>query len=157
MKLKKSSRHAKITGDFCENIIRYWLSKYGFECAIIDHTGIDIIARRLRSKEVIGISVKGRSRNVGKEGTPLSIDNDNFRKIKKACKAFKCKPYFALVIDAGEKIYCYILSLKHLLALQRKGKNTYSWHMKDKDIERYAKDRKIISFEFIYRTINWWE
>jgi hypothetical protein len=44
MKINKSSGHAKITGDFGESLILYWLSKYGFECALVDHTGIDIIA-----------------------------------------------------------------------------------------------------------------
>ena len=47
MKLNKCSRHSKIAGDFGETLILYWLSKYGFECALVDHTGIDIIARIL--------------------------------------------------------------------------------------------------------------
>ena len=45
MRVNKSSRHTKITGDFGETLVLYWLSKYGFECAPVDHTGIDIIAR----------------------------------------------------------------------------------------------------------------
>jgi len=99
MKVKKSTRHSKITGNFCENVILYWLSKYGFECANVDHTGIDIIVRNPHTNEVMGISVKGRSRNEGKEGTSVSILNDNFDKIKKACNAFNCIPYFAVVVD----------------------------------------------------------
>ncbi len=39
MELSKSSRHSKITGDFAEHLVLYWLSKYGFECAKVDHTG----------------------------------------------------------------------------------------------------------------------
>jgi hypothetical protein len=46
MKLAKSSRHSKITGDFGESIVLYLLSRHGFECARVDHTGIDLIARR---------------------------------------------------------------------------------------------------------------
>lgn len=30
MKITKSTRHAKITGDFGETLVLYWLSKYGF-------------------------------------------------------------------------------------------------------------------------------
>jgi transposase InsO family protein len=67
MKIKKSTRHAKITGDFGEALVLYWLSKYGFECAAVDHTGIDIIARNPHTKEVMGISVMRRSRNEGAE------------------------------------------------------------------------------------------
>jgi len=68
MEVIKSSRHSKIRGDFAESLILYWLSKYGFECALVDHTGIDIIARNPHTNEVMGISVKSRSRNIGKEG-----------------------------------------------------------------------------------------
>ena len=59
--IEKSSRHQKITGDFGESLVLYWLSKHGYECALIDHTGIDILASK--NREVIGISVKTRSRS----------------------------------------------------------------------------------------------
>ena len=42
MKLKKSTRHSKITGDFAEGLILYLLSKHGFECAKVDHVGMDL-------------------------------------------------------------------------------------------------------------------
>lgn len=57
-KVSKSSRHAKIAGDFGEVVVQYWLSKYGYECARVDHTGIDLIARKPHTNEVMGISVK---------------------------------------------------------------------------------------------------
>jgi hypothetical protein len=31
MEISKSTRHSKITGDFAEGLVLYWLSKYGFE------------------------------------------------------------------------------------------------------------------------------
>jgi len=107
MELSKSSRHSKITGDFGEALVLYWLSKYGFECAFVDHTGIDIIAKNTCTGEVMGISVKSRSRNIGKETTYLTISNENFDKATAACEAFGCVPYFAIVVDAGEHIRCY--------------------------------------------------
>jgi Holliday junction resolvase-like predicted endonuclease len=73
MKLTKSSRHSKITGDFGEAIVLYLLSRHGFECARVDHTGIDLIARRPNSKEVLGISVKSRSRQTGTENSHLAL------------------------------------------------------------------------------------
>lgn len=153
MKINKSSRHSKITGDFAENLILYWMSKYGFECARVDHTGIDIIARRPHSKEVMGISVKSRSRNAGKEGTFLSIPNDNFIKAKKACQDFKCTPYFAIVVDQKDKIYVFILSMEHLLKIFPRGNRVVAWKMTDKYIERYRKDPKIKVIEFNYKII----
>lgn len=88
VRIQKSSRHSKITGNFAESLVLYWLSKYGFECAHVDHVGIDLIARNPHSGELMGISVKSRSRNEGKEGQYLSIPNDNFDKIEAACGAF---------------------------------------------------------------------
>ena len=58
IKISKSTRHSKITGDFAEGLVLYWLSKHGFECARVDHTGMDLIARNPRNKELMGISVK---------------------------------------------------------------------------------------------------
>lgn len=55
MKINKSSRHAKITGDFGKALVLYWLSKYGFECAAVDHTDIDIIARNPHNHRIMGI------------------------------------------------------------------------------------------------------
>src|SRR3989338_7630563 len=98
MKVSKSSRHSKITGNFAENLVLYWLSKYGFECASVDHTGIDLIARNPHANELMGISVKSRCRNTGKEGQYVSIPKKNFDKAMKAAKAFGCVPYFAIVV-----------------------------------------------------------
>jgi hypothetical protein len=58
--IDKSSRHSKITGDFAESLVLYFLSKHGFESAKVDHTGIDLIARNPHSDEVMGLSVKSR-------------------------------------------------------------------------------------------------
>ena len=109
IEINKSTRHSKITGNFAEHLVLYWLSKHGFECASIDHTGIDLIARNPFNYEVMGISVKSRSRNEGTEGQYLSVPNDNFVKVDKACKAFNCMPYFAFVIDELTLINVFII------------------------------------------------
>ena len=61
-RILKSTRHSKIAGNFGEALLLYWLSKHGFECATLDHTGIDLIARNPHNDEVMGISVKSRTR-----------------------------------------------------------------------------------------------
>ena len=156
MKINKSSRHSKITGNFAENLVLYLLSKSGFECANIDHTGIDIIARKPYTDEVMGISVKSRSRVEGKEGTSVTISKDNFDKIKKACEAFSCVPYFAVVVDEEGKIYCFILSMEKLLKIFSVGKTACDWKMNKKHIEQYYKDEEIKIFEFDYKDHHWW-
>jgi len=157
MKVKKSSRHSKITGNFSENLVLYWLSKYGFECANVDHTGIDIIAKNPITNELMGISVKSRSRNDGKQGQYLSIPNANFEKVKNACEAFACKPYFAIVIDEENKIKVFILTMEKLLAYFPMRKSVVGWKMSKKWIKTYNNDTEIIKIEFEYNTKDWWK
>ena len=156
MKINKSSRHAKITGDFGEAVVLYWLSKYGFECAPVDHTGIDIIAKNPHTWEVMGVSVKSRSRTEGSEDEYVSIPNDNFDKADAACKAFGCKPYFAIVVDSGDTIRAFILSMEHLLRVFPKGKTASGWKMKDRNLKQYKDDPEIMWFEFKTNTERWW-
>ncbi len=156
MEIPKSTRHAKIAGNFGEAVVLYWLSKHGFECAMVDHTGIDIIARNPHTGELMGISVKSRSRNIGKEEEHVSIPNDNFAKVEAACRAFDCKPYFAIVVDAGETIRSFLLPQERLLALHPMGKTASSWTMKRKDIQAYEADPEVKTFTFRTGTGRWW-
>lgn len=122
MRINKSTRHAKIAGDFGEALVLYWLSKYGFECAFVDHTGIDIIVRNPHTQEIMGISVKTRTRSEGAESEYVSIPNESFDKAEAACKSFGCVPYFAIVVDAGDTVTGFILSMAHSSNYSRKGR-----------------------------------
>jgi hypothetical protein len=158
MKITKSTRHAKFAGEFGESMVLYWLSKYGFECALVDHTGIDIIARNPHTQkiEIMGISVKSRSRREGAEQEYVTIPNDNFTKAEAACNAFGCVPYFAIVVDAGDTIRGFILSMTHLLECCPPRKRAAGWKMTSNDLRRYAEDREIKTFEFKTKTTRWW-
>ncbi len=155
MKLNKSSRHSKITGDFGESLVLYLLSRHGFECARVDHTGIDLIARRPKSHEVLGISVKSRSRQVGTENSHLALPHEGFTKAKAACDAFGCVPYVALVIDAGEKLRVFLLSLRHLQKLVPGGRKVSAWQMSESFLRRYYADPNIKVFEFSAHAQKW--
>ena len=152
MDINKSSRHSKITGDCGESLILYWLSKHGFECALVDHTGIDIIARRPKSNEVMGISVKSRCRNKGTESDYVSIKAKDISHAREACSAFKCVPYFAIVVDAGQMIRAYILPLYHFLEIYPLKQTGASWKMNYASIDMYEKDPSIMVFEYCLRT-----
>ncbi len=156
MKILKSSRHSKITGDFAEGLVLYWLSKYGFECARVDHSGIDLIARNPYTPEVMGIAVKSRSRNTGTEKESLSIPNENFDKARKACDAFRCTPYFAIVVDAADAIRVYLMTMDHLLQIAPKRERLSHWKMTPAAIRQYQADEAIKCFEFQTKTCRWW-
>lgn len=154
--MTKSSRHSKITGDFGEALILYWLSKDGFECSIVDHTGIDLIARNPHTKELMGISVKSRSRNLGKEQTSLRIGNENFEKMEAACEAFGCLPYMGVVIDAGDRIQVFLTSLGHLREMHATDNAGINWSMSPSKLEQYSEDEQIMRFSFRSDTERWW-
>lgn len=156
MDILKSTRHSKITGTFGEVLVLYWLSKHGFECAQVDHTGIDLIARSPHTGEFMGISVKSRSRSSGTEHTSVSITKDNFTKAEAACKAFGCVPYLAVVVDAAGLIRAYLLPMSHLLEIYPVGKRVCSWSMREKALDAYEADEAIKRFTFDARTERWW-
>jgi len=156
MEMLKSSRHSKITGDFGEALVLYWLSKHGFECARVDHTGIDLIARNPHTGEVMGISVKSRSRNPGTEETYVRIPKDGLRKCQEACAAFGCVPYFAVVVDAADAIRVFMTSMQHLLALFPAAATSAGWKMTKQHVSRYYDDPEVVIFELHTITRRWW-
>ena len=156
MRFRKSSRHSRITGDFGETLVLYLLSKTGFECARVDHTGIDLIARRPDSREVMGISVKSRSRSESAEGTSINIQKDDIVKAQEACKAFGCKPYFAMVVDEKGLIRVFLLSVRHLLRLRPGGAKVSSWAMSDKELQRYRDNKNVKWIELGMHEGRWW-
>jgi Holliday junction resolvase-like predicted endonuclease len=156
MDILKSSRHSKITGSFGEALVLYWLSKHGFECAQVDHTGIDLIARNPHTDELMGISVKSRSRSVGTEHSSVNISNDNFAKAEAACAAFGCVPYFAVVVDAAGLVQAYLVPMSRLLEIHPMGKSICSWSMSQKALEAYEADPDIKRFTYEASTQHWW-
>jgi len=157
MEIQKSSRHSKITGDFSESLVLYWLSKHGFECSNIDHTGIDLIAKNPHTGELMGISVKSRSRNIGTEKTYVRIPSKNLLKVQEACEAFGCIPYFAIVVDAADLIRAFVISMEHLTELFPPTKTSVGWKMNPTHLNRYYNDPEIMIFEMQTKTYRWWE
>lgn len=151
----KSSNHSKITGDFAEHLIMYWLSRYGFECVHVTHTGIDIIASRKSTGERLGISVKSRSRETGQTDHALTINKpmEEFRKVEEACAHFACKPYFAIVIDQEDVISAYITSKDNII--KKFGCSTASsqnWNYK-----KLESDDDTVLFSLHYGKSRWFQ
>ncbi len=155
--MKKSSRHSKITGDFAEALVLYWLSKHGYECVRVDHTGIDLNARPPDGSELLGISVKCRSRYDGSEGNDVTLPHKGFDEARKACKAFGCVPYFAIVVDTTESVQCFLLSLSHLDSVAGVGSTKRFWRMTKRAVDQYERDPLIQRFDLQTRACSWRE
>lgn len=148
--MTRSSRHQKITGDFAERLVLYWLSKSGYECVWVDHTGIDIIAAA-KDGRLMGISVQCRSRRPGKDRDGVNLHK--FEKTRAACVSFNCVPYSAIVVDRDDVVTCFLVSLDHLES-KAGGKKVHSWKMSDKFLKTCRDDPKIARFELTGCT-NW--
>src|SRR5258706_266751 len=142
IKVKKSTHHSTITGDFAERLVLYWLSKSGYECGRFDYTGIDILAAA-QDGRLMGISAQCRSRYLGTERESVSLHK--FEKARVACTTFGCDPYAAIVADRDGVISCYFMSLDQLEKHAR-GKSR-QWLMSNRALERYRDDPKIVQFQ----------
>ena len=154
--IAKSSRHPKITGDFGETLVTYCLSKYGFECGRFDHIGIDIVAANPYTHEIMGISVKSRSRSKGAESESLLIKRKSLQTAREACAPFGWVPYFAIVVDADSFVRCFVLSMEHLESMFPAHVVTLNWKMGRVHIARYYQDPDILIFELHTATVRWW-
>ncbi|GAA4712382.1 hypothetical protein [Brevibacillus fulvus] len=155
METDKSSNHAKITGDFAEHLIMYWLSKYGFECVHVTHTGIDLIATRKSTGQRLGISVKSRSRETGQTDYALTIRNpaDEHKKVDAACAYFACEPYFAIVIDQANSIRAYLTSKENIISkFGVSHASTQNWNYK-----KLEADDQTVMFSLDYGKQRWFQ
>lgn len=162
MDIEKSTRHQKIIGDFGESVFLNWLSRSGFETCLVNHTGLDIIAYHPSTKKRLGITVKSRTRNVGKENTPVNLlsyqkgKNDR-QKLLDACNAFACEPFVAVYVETLDSANLYLTSLAHYDEKYRskKVRTLDNWKMGTKYTEQYDKDPEVKNIHITFRTTNW--
>ncbi len=160
MEITKSSRHQKIIGNFGENLICNWLSRSGFEVMVVDHTGIDIIAYNPSTNKRLGITVKSRTRNVGKEGTAVNLfrskKEDRF-KLLTACKAFACEPWIAVYVETAAFADVYLTNLENYDMKYRVGEKraTDNWKMSEKNKQHYSEDSKVKHIRIKFLANNW--
>lgn len=154
MEIEKSSRHQKIIGDYGERLICNWLSRSGFEVTVVDHTGIDVIAYNRSTNYRLGITVKSRTRNPGKEETDVTIfrnkKNDR-QKLHDACEAFECEPWIAVYVETLDSGDVYLTSLENY-DVRYGGSN---WKMGEKHRELYDKDPDVKHIQFGFHANNW--
>lgn len=150
MEIEKSSRHQHIIGKYGEYMLCNWLSRSGFEVAIVDHTGLDLVAFNPITKKRLGITVKSRTRNVGTETTNINIfsyresKNDRKRLID-ACDAFGCEPWIAVYVETMKSADLYVTNLDNYDKKYRgkAGRAMDTWGMTSKHRASYEKDKEI--------------
>ncbi|RKY04299.1 MAG: hypothetical protein DRP56_10185 [Planctomycetota bacterium] len=145
----KSTRHQKIIGNYGERLICNWLSRSNFEVAIIDHTGIDIIAYNRKTKKRLGITVKSRTRTERENESVNVLSNrersQDRKKVEAACKSFNCDPWIGIYVETESEADVYLTSLKHYDQKYRiKGKVVDDWKMSKNYRAKYESDAKVM-------------
>jgi hypothetical protein len=160
--ITKSSNHSKIIGNLGEQLVCNWLSRSGFEVAVVDHTGIDIIAFNPKSHHRMGITVKSRTRNKDKETSTVNLFRQNKKKpdrekVVKACQAFGCEPWIGVYVETTDYADLFLTSLKNFEKkhLKNPDKKLITWQMKPKNMEAYAKDDEVLHLHSSFECEKW--
>jgi len=161
LEITKGGRFAKIIGNFGENVVCNWLSRSGFDVALIDHTGIDVVAYQPTTKKRLGITVKSRTRLAGSENDSVNLfpnlsgDGDRQRVID-ACKAFACEPWIAVYVETRKQADLYLTSLENFEAKYIRSDSAGGvWNMSPKSREQYALDPAVKHVYFKFGSKNW--
>lgn len=158
--IEKSSRHSKIIGEFGEAFLCNWLSRSGFEVTIVDHTGVDIMAYRRTNGRRLGITVKSRTRDAGKEAASVNVffkRKDDRGKLKAACEAFNCEPWVAVYVEMATSADLYLTSLEHFDQAYCPSKSCAidAWKMGEKQKRTYEADNNVQHISVQFKATNW--
>ncbi len=103
LEIVRTSRYASHMGRFSEHLVCYWLSRSGFEVAIVDQIGFDVTAYNRASGERLGITVKSRTRLEKNPTENVYVfrtkkERQEFRSI---CADFLCEPWIAVYFEVA--------------------------------------------------------
>ena len=102
------SRAPKQIGDFGEGLVTYTLMRKGYEIAIVDHVGADLIAEKNGKR--IAVSVKTRMFKEGsKESRVFVIEEDHLSKLEHFASRFGMSSVFALVVSLVDERMMHLL------------------------------------------------
>jgi hypothetical protein len=161
VEIDKSTRHSKIIGEFGEAFLCNWLSRSGFEVAIVDHTGLDVIAYHPKTNRRLGITVKSRTRDTGKETDSVTVFSNNKQpgdreKLLEACTAFACEPWIAVYVETAKAADLYLMSLEQFETdCKKKSCAIGAWKMSKKHKLGYETNKDVQHICVEFKVPNW--
>lgn len=156
-KVRKSTRHQKIIGDYGESLVCNWLSRSGFEVSIVDHTGIDIVAYNPENKTRYGLTIKSRTRNVGKETTHVNLFlAEEIKNIQEACNSFGCdEAWIVVYIETAKYADLFLVNLDHYLYNYYNNTKNVDWKMSKKYLDKYVSDENVLHLHMNFEAKKW--
>ena len=109
----------------------------------------------------LGITVKSRTRTVGREESSVNIfsyqkGKDDRQKTIAACKAFACEPWIAIYVEATDQADIYLTSLENYdSSYRRDGKAIDDWKMGPKYRGKYMADPLVKHIKITFAETNW--
>lgn len=129
--------------------------------SLVDHTGLDVVAYYPETRSRIGITVKSRTRDMGKEAEQVNLlscqkgKNDR-QKLLDACVAFGCEPWLAVYVETSDYADVFLTSLKHYDDTYRvTGLSLDVWKMSPKYLARYHEDTAVKHIRANFTQEHW--
>jgi len=89
--------------------------------------------------------------------TRLTVARIHARSFRDACEAFDCQPFLAIVVDAADRIRCFILPFETFYELYPEAKNhNVNWSMRESMRTKYDGIPAVKRFELTATTGQWW-
>lgn len=134
------TRAPHLLGEFGEGLVTYLLIRHGYEIAVVNHVGADLIAEK--SNQRFAVSVKTRLFRTGsRESRNFVIDKLHLAKLHSFATRFDMRPLFAQVVClADEKIIqVFVLPVDRIADLLRPARHGFALRcQRKKDIDRFA-------------------
>lgn len=163
MDIEKGTRRQKIIGTFGEWLVCNWLSRSGFEVAVVDHTGIDLIAYHPALQQRLGITVTSRTRTLGSEAATINrVSNgeqaSDRQKLLVTCAAFASDPWLGIYGEASDGADLYFTSLTNYDATycNALASKLSTWRMDAHQRQRYDRDPLVNHTRLEFAPTHWW-
>ncbi len=98
----------KLIGDFGEGFVTYVLIRKGYEVAVVDHVGADLIAEKGGNR--FAVSVKTRVFKKGsKESLVFVVEESHIEKLEKFAALFGMTAIFALLVCLSDEQMIHLM------------------------------------------------
>jgi len=138
------SRAAKQIGDFGEALVNYDFIRKGYEVAVVDHVGADLICSK--DEKRYAISVKTRCfKKESKESRMYNIESAHLDKLRYFSDSFGLESLFSLLvcISDDKKLILFTVKVVDIESCFRKTKAGYSFKFSDKHLVSLKNNPKI--------------
>jgi len=125
-------------GDFGEALVNYDFIRKGYEVAVVDHVGADLICSKDGKRYTVSVKTRWFKKG-SKESKMYNIESTHLDKLKYFSESFGLEPLFSLLVcmsDMGKLILftVKVSDIENIESSFRKTKVGYSFKFSDKHI-----------------------